>query len=587
MAVPTTTTTQATTTTTAPATTTTAAPVTTTTAPPTTTTAPATTTTAPATTTTAPATTTTAPATTTTAPATTTTAPATTTTAPATTTTAPATTTTAPGTTTTAAGTTTTAPGTTTTGAPGTTTTGEPGTTTTGGPGTTTTGEPGSTTTGGPDSTTTVPAGTPAFTSVDVDVDPDDNADHHPHSLQVPNDATLTLKWSTSDATAVSIEGLGDFDANGSTVLDNKDATYTLVAKDDGGATSAPWVLEIHTHDPGQVVSPHTDVNSGVAAIVSFEASSNGQTVSDGKAGDEIDLVAIVSDAVESVKIADQDADLTDNGDGHQRASVTVTLAAGTNQFECQIFKGGEVADTGSVSVDAPAESTTTTTTTTAAPGTTTTAPATTTTAPATTTTAPATTTSAPATTTTAPATTTTAPGITTTTAGNATAEWSTGSVKMGDVAQMKISGFAPNTQVQLEVSMGGSVIATPDPVTTDESGAASLDFKDWYVASAVPAPVELSGGQTFPDVTYTFTAKAGTQAVTSAAVTYADSLSAQCVSHDDGTPLANTAFTIESPWGSLSGTTDDQGMINVDHLPPGGVRIIIAGDVLTPSDAQ
>ena len=346
-------------------TTTTQPPATTTAAPRTTTTAPSTTTTAPATTTTKPATTTTAPATTTTKPATTTTAPATTTTKPATTTTAPATTTTAPAATTTKPATTTTAPATTTTAPHGTTT--------------------------APAGTTTVPPGTPAFKSVEVAVEPDEGADHHPHSVQVSTDTKLTLKWEATDATGVHIEGLGDFDATGAHDLPTQDASYSLVAKNDSGATSAPWLLDVHTHPPGQVVSPHSDIPSGVAVIVSFEATADGKHVTEGKAGDEIVLTAIVSDGTQKVRIAGQDADLTDNGDGHQRASATITLAADSNSFDCQAFKDNEVADTKSLQIDVAAAVTTTTT---AAPGTTTTAPGTTTTAPGGTTThAPATTT--------------------------------------------------------------------------------------------------------------------------------------------------------------------------------------------------
>src|SRR5947208_347926 len=105
-----------------------------------------------------------------------TTAPATTTTAPATTTTAPATTTTAPATATTAPGGTTTAPG-----------------------------------------STTTTAGSPQFTLVEVKIDPDDGTEHHDHSVQVAADVKLKLKWETSGAASVSIDGLGDagFDASG------------------------------------------------------------------------------------------------------------------------------------------------------------------------------------------------------------------------------------------------------------------------------------------------------------------------------------------------------------------------------------
>ena len=608
-----TTTTHPPTTTTRPPTTTTHAP-TTTTHPPTTTTHPATTTTHPATTTTHPATTTTRPATTTTHPATTTTHPATTTTHPATTTTHagtttthagtttthPATTTTHPATTTTHAGTTTTHAGTTTTHA-GTTTT-HAGTTTTHA-GTTTTHPAGTTT--APGGTTTAPGGTttagtgPSFTNVEVEIDPDEGGDHHAHSVQVAKNAKLKLKWGTSNATKVHDEALGDLDASGETDLATEDKSYSLVAKNDAGAESPPWLLDIHTHEPGDVVSQHIDLSSNVAQIAEFKATKDGQIVDSIKPGDQIKLTAIVSDGTDAVKIAGQDAQLEDNGDGHHKAEVDVTVASGSDgKFEAQALKGGNVGDTQTLHLDVaggPSSTTTHPAGTTTAPAGTTTHPAGTTTAPAGTTTHPTGTTTAPAGTTTAPTGTTTHPAgttthpATTTTGGGANAVWSVETVKLGDKAQMKVTGFAPNAQISFEVTMANvGVIATPDAVAADASGAASVDFGDWFSAAKAPNdPPQIPDGQAFPAATFTFKATAGSQsAETQKPVTYADSLDAQCVSHDDGSPLANTPYTLESPWGTRNGTTDDQGHIKVDNLPPGGVRITIAGDVLTSSDA-
>jgi len=289
---------------------------------------------------------------------TTTQAPAGTTThAPAgTTTKAPAGTTThAPaGTTTQApAGTTTHAPAGTTTQAPAGTTTHAPAGTTTQAPAGTTTHAPAGTTTQAPSGTTTkAPGAAPTITKVTVKVDPDDNADHHDHSIQVASDVTLKLTWETSGATGMEIENLGSFGASDTTDLPTKDASYSLVAKADGGASSDPWALEVHTHDPGQVVSPHVDLGAGVAGIVSFQATKDDQSVTSGKVGDELVLLAVVSDATESVKIADQDCELSDNGDGHKKASLKVTLAADKHTFDCQAIKDGKAADTQSVQID-------------------------------------------------------------------------------------------------------------------------------------------------------------------------------------------------------------------------------------------
>ena len=412
------------------------------------------------------------PGTTTTAPVTTTTlAPAAATTAPpaATTTTAApaATTTTAP------AGTTTAPPAATTTTAPAGTTTAPPAATTTTAPAGTTTSAPGGTTTA-PSGTTTAAGGggTPTISSVEVDLDPDDGAQHHDHSIEVAADVKLTLKWESAGATGMHIDGLGDFDASGSQDLPTQNASYTLVAKGDGGTESAPWPLEVHVHDPKDVVSPHVDVGAGVAAVVSFEAhDASDQVVTSAKVGAQLKLVVVVSDATESAKIADQDADLTDTGDGHKTGNVSVTIDDPTKgSFEAQAIKGGSAADTRSLQIDvlsatttAPPGGTTTAApggTTTAAPGggTTTVAPGGTTTAPpggtttaapggtttaapgGTTTAAPGGTTTAPGTTTTHPGSTTTAPGTTTTHPGSTTTHAPTTTTTSQDIDWSVIS---------------------------------------------------------------------------------------------------------------------------------------------------
>jgi hypothetical protein len=127
------------------------------------------------------------------------------------------------------------------------------------------TAAPETTTTGAPASTTTAAAGSPAFSSVTVEVDPDDGADHHSNSVQVSTAATLKLVWETTNATKTNIDPLGDMDASGSVDIKSEDATFTLIAFDDSGAQSPPYFLEIHTNSPEEVVSQHVDVLSGVS----------------------------------------------------------------------------------------------------------------------------------------------------------------------------------------------------------------------------------------------------------------------------------------------------------------------------------
>jgi hypothetical protein len=334
---------------------------------------------------------TTSTTTTTEAPAETTTeaAPPETTTAaaPETTTTAaaPETTTTAaaPETTTTAA-----APETTTTAAaPETTTTAAaPETTTTAAaPETTTTAAaPETTTTAAPSSSTTAASGdAPTVGEVTVGVDPDDGADHHATSIQVAGDAKLTLTWSTQNATGVRIDPLGSFGASDTIELPTEDATYSIVALGENGAESDPYTVEIHTHEPGEVVSQHVDVLSGVAKLISYEASPEGQVAP----GQEVVVSVVATLDTDSVSVDDQDVPLTDTGDGHKAGSLTVTApdASGEVTYTLKAVKDGDAADTQTITISLAPSSTTSTT---AAPSSTTTAgPSSTTTAASTSTT--------------------------------------------------------------------------------------------------------------------------------------------------------------------------------------------------------
>jgi hypothetical protein len=474
----------------APATTTTAPPLpATTTAPPTTTTAaprpPPTTTTAPASTTTA------APSgTTTAAPSgTTTAAPSgTTTAAPAGTTTAASsgTTTAAPAGTTTAApaGTTTAAPSGTTTAAPAGTTTAAPSGTTTAAPAGTTTAATGGTTTAAPGGTTTAApgGGAPGFDdgAISITIDPTDDTTQHPNSVQVSTDAKLKLVWKASNAKSVRIDPLGDQDASGSVGIPAEDATYSLVAVGDGGE-SAPFSIEVHTHAPGEVVSPHVAVSTGLVKILSLIAMSNGAPVGELAPGTAFTVTAVFSDATESATINGTEITLSETDDNQKTGSLEVASADPQQaEFTCQAsHRSGVAGEEQSITVHISSDPTTTTT-----------APTTSTTAAPTTTAPSSTTTTQPATSTTAEpiSTTTTAAPSTTTPAGDAptisTFEVDTSNLADQDsvVLSWKIDSYSSSVAVALAVDRDPDGNGTAPAITTDATGAGTLTAKLTYL---------------------------------------------------------------------------------------------------------
>ena len=288
------------------------------------------------------------------------------TTTTSTTTTTTSTTTTAPPTTTTTAApaTTTTAPATTTTAATTTTTTAAPVTTTTVAGETTTTTTAPSTTTTAPGTTTTA-SGAPAFTSVEVAIDPDDGSEQSAHSIPVPDGVKLTLNWETTGAIGVHIDPLGDFGASGSEELPTEDRVYTLVAVGDGGVTSVPWPLEIDVHESTECVSAHVDLGAGAAGVSSFQATKHGEPITEASIGDTIALELVAAGTVTAAKIAGQDVELTETGDGQWKGTLEVTLTEDMDgSFEAQVLQDEEVAASQSLMVDiSPAAGPATTTT--------------------------------------------------------------------------------------------------------------------------------------------------------------------------------------------------------------------------------
>ena len=224
-------------------------------------------------------------------------------------------------------------------------------------PGTTTTAPPGS-------STTAAPAGGAPGISATIAIDPDDGTAQNPLSVQVAESAKLTLSWTGTNAASVRIAGLGDnLGASGSKSIGTEDATYTLVAVGADGSESQPFLISVATHPDGSVVAPHTELGSGIAAILSFCAMKGGAAVTSASVGDTLTLTAHCSAATDAVTIAGASAGLAEDADGSKTATTDVTIAAvSTGDFDCSVSAGGTVGDTGSVHIEilaAPPASTT------------------------------------------------------------------------------------------------------------------------------------------------------------------------------------------------------------------------------------
>ncbi len=111
--------------------------------------------------------------------------------------------------------------------------------------------------------------------------------------------------------------------------------------------------------------------------------------------------------------------------------------------------------------------------------------------------------------------------------------------------------------------------------------GGCTARFGAWFREDAVGERVHLGLEEEFAPVRFTFVAEGGGRAVTSDPLAYADTFNGQLVRREDGAPLASTAFSLLSPWGTKQARTDASGVARVTNLPPGGIRIRLRKDVV------
>jgi hypothetical protein len=197
----------------------------------------------------------------------------------------------------------------------------------------------------------------PQVTSASIAISPDPGTSQNPHSIQVTTDASLTLKWATSNASGVRIEPLGEHGASGSQNIPTSDASYSIVPLGQGGIEGVAFQINVATHDPADVVSPHSDVSSGVAKLISFSATADGHPFISVPPGTQVTLTAVVSDAAKSVSINETEHPVSDAGDGNKTASTQISVQdPGDQEFKCSVLQGGNVQDSFSVTVTVEAE---------------------------------------------------------------------------------------------------------------------------------------------------------------------------------------------------------------------------------------
>ena len=116
--------------------------------------------------------------------------------------------------------------------------------------------------------------------------------------------------------------------------------------------------------------------------------------------------------------------------------------------------------------------------------------------------------------------------------------------------------------------------------VSTDDG--ATAPWSDWYQPGRATYNVTLNADGSdstlrFPPVIFHFTAVTVGQSTPEAApLAYFDTIDIALTYNGTTDPLQQRLGTLHSPWGTVSGQTDDKGSFKMDQLPPGGVSLTL-----------
>lgn len=159
-----------------------------------------------------------------------------------------------------------------------------------------------------------------------------------------------------------------------------------------------------------------------------------------------------------------------------------------------------------------------------------------------------------------------------------------TARMDLARIMHVNARGLPAGVPLTFRVSIiGQGEVATAQAVSVTE--AVDCPYQDWDIPDPVPFAGELSAGEEFPDVRYEFVVEGGGRRKQSGnQVTYHDRLTMEAGFNDEsGTRFLfrRQRYVLCSPWGRRVGTTDDEGVLDEQRLPPGGAILTLNGTLL------
>lgn len=103
----------------------------------------------------------------------------------------------------------------------------------------------------------------------------------------------------------------------------------------------------------------------------------------------------------------------------------------------------------------------------------------------------------------------------------------------------------------------------------------AEVVFDEWEHPKSYEDAGDLGAEGSFAEVRFSFVAEGAGRRIEGGAVRYRDHLYLQLVL-DNGVEVAGQPVRVISPWGTRSIVTDEDGVLAVDELPPGGASVVL-----------
>jgi hypothetical protein len=137
--------------------------------------------------------------------------------------------------------------------------------------------------------------------------------------------------------------------------------------------------------------------------------------------------------------------------------------------------------------------------------------------------------------------------------------------------------GLPTGRPATIQVLMDGThVVGMLEGVSSSDE--LSVPWKDWFFEEHAEYAGEMPAGAVFPEVSFHFVVECGSRRVACRVpCVYADALVA-VIKDEDERVLASREYLLMTHYGCRSGSTDENGLLLEQNLPPGGSRVLLDG---------